>query len=615
MSMNRRERRAATALAKATRAAAADIERLTADAQRAYQNGQIQNAEAICEQILAREPAHVASLNLVGLIKQAAGRHRLAIKMFARAVVADDLAAACHYNIALSYQALDERAAAARHYKTAIGLGMGDLSVEEFVRRRPVIVEFAKRMSDRPLPSGKSEKLFGIGDIAAVANDILVLCALETTILRCPILELILTRLRSAMLQLARADVPTARANDDTVAVLSALAQQCYLNEYVYAQGDEEALQADQLRELLQQKISAAEGISPLLLAAVGAYYPLNSIASAASLLAAEWPDCTADLLRLQVREPSEEAEERRVIPALTSVGDGVSLQVMQQYEENPYPRWALNPYAVRAGDMKKHAAAGARTGLAIEVLIAGCGTGKHPIAIAQASPEMRILAVDISRASLAYARRKSREEGVQSIEYAQADIMQMGAIGRTFDRIEAGGVLHHLADPKAGWRVLLSLLRPTGTMRIGLYSETARRVFADARALIAECGYRATAHDIRTFRQTVVQNRNNQRWTTLIQTRDFYNMSGCRDLLFNVMEHRFTIPEIAAFLKDEGLSFLGFELDATVVEKFQRKFPGPDALTNLEFWDAFETANPDTFLQMYMFSVCRNDRMREIAH
>ena len=60
-------------------------------------------------------------------------------------------------------------------------------------------------------------------------------------------------------------------------------------------------------------------------------------------------------------------------------------------------------------------------------------------------------------------------------IDFAQADIIKLGSIGRTFDVIEPSGVLHHLADPFAGWRVLVSLLRPGGVMVLGLYSEAAR--------------------------------------------------------------------------------------------------------------------------------------------
>ncbi len=77
--------------------------------------------------------------------------------------------------------------------------------------------------------------------------------------------------------------------------------------------------------------------------------------------------------------------------------------------------------------------------------------------------------------------------------------------------------------------------------------------------------------------------------------------MSECRDLLFHVMEHQFTIPDIKAFLADEGFTFVGFELDDTVVDKFQQQFPGDDALADLDQWQAYEAANPRTFIEMYV--------------
>src|SRR5207302_1150253 len=109
-------------------------------------------------------------------------------------------------------------------------------------------------------------------------------------------------------------------------------------------------------------------------------------------------------------------------------------------------------------------------------VLVAGCGTGQQSIRTAQQFPDARVLAVDLSRTSLAYALRKTRERGVSSIDYAQADLLKLETLDRRFDVIEAGGVLHHLADPFVGWRTLLSLLRPGGVMLLGFYSEIARR-------------------------------------------------------------------------------------------------------------------------------------------
>ena len=136
------------------------------------------------------------------------------------------------------------------------------------------------------------------------------------------------------------------------------------------------------------------------------------------------------------------------------------------------------------------------------EVLIAGCGTGSHSILAAQRFRGARVLAIDLSLSSISYAKRKTQELGITNIEYAQADILKLGDIARTFDIIESGGVLHHLADPFLGWRILLSRLRPGGFMRLGFYSELARRHVVKAREFIAARGYASTPDDIRRFRQ-----------------------------------------------------------------------------------------------------------------
>ena len=344
-----------------------------------------------------------------------------------------------------------------------------------------------------------------------------------------------------------------------------------------------------------------------LLLAAVAAYFPLHALAGAASLLAKDWPPETAELLRLQVREPLEEAEDLPSIPTLTPIEDNTSREVMRQYEENPYPRWTINPLAALGRDPDGISNAATQSESVQDILIAGCGTGEHPFDVAQKSPHARVLAIDLSRVSLAYARRKTREEGLQNVEYAQADILKLPAIGRTFDRIEALGVLHHLADPLTGWRALLALLAPGGTMRVGLYSEAARRSIVEARALIAERGFPATAEGIRALRQTIIRGQDEPRWKSLVKTVDFYSMSGCRDVFFHVMEHRFTIPAIKSFLDENRLRFLGFEIESNVTDMFRERFPGSDALVNLDYWQAFEADHPQTFLNMYTFSIRRS--------
>jgi len=422
-------------------------------------------------------------------------------------------------------------------------------------------------------------------EVEKVARDAFLCRALKRTLIRGLLLEIFFTYLRKALLRMVPQTI-----DGNIVTLFSALAQQCFINEYVYMIGDDEARQIADFRAAILQQMVDGTAIEPIMLIAVAAYRPLNSLPNAAKLLERKWPQSIAELLLQQIEEPLKESDERGSISALTAIDDSVSLQVRQQYEENPYPRWTTSLPPIGKSELED-----------ADILIAGCGTGKHVLDIAQSSRKARILAIDISVSSLAYAKRKTREAGLHNVEYAQADILKLGTIERRFDHIEAVGVLHHLADPKAGWRLLLSLLRPDGTMHIGLYSQLARRAILDARTIIAHEGYQPTAAGIRAMRQTM--RRDESRWKSITSfCSDFYCMSGCRDLLFNVMEHRFDISDIAAFLKDQNLKFLGFELPADTVERFQRQYPG--ALLDLDCWHAFESDNPSTFRFMYQFTV-----------
>src|SRR5580704_12558408 len=614
--MNRKERRAANkrcdgsaanphALAFSTGTSTVD---LAAEASRLRGMGRIDDAQEICRQILAREPAHVQSLNLLGLMAQASGDHRGAVKMFAKAIAADEVNDACHYNIGNSYQALGNRPKAIAHFSKALVFGM-DEKAFTFIPQSPAISGYLARIGSKwPLPITNVE-LFGTESIIPLANDLFLRCAMEAAILPSVQLEVLLGYARTELLRLAGAQgEDSADIDDDIVAFACALARQCFVNEYVYAQSETESGLASVLRDRLLRDRASGTAITPLTLAVVAAYFPLYALPAAEALLHRDWPASVVGLLQVQLREPLEEMSDRTAVAALAPIKDSVSLQVMHQYQENPYPRWTINPLNAFAADQARgKIIPSAEMQAELDILIAGCGTGKHAVQIAQVYPNARLLAIDVSLTSLAYARRKTRELGLRNIEYAQADILELGTIDRTFDRIESVGVLHHLAEPTAGWRVLVSLLRPGGRMCIGLYSNLARRFIAEARARIAARGYRATDGDIRRFRQDII--REAEHWKMLVGAKDFYTMSGCRDLLFNVMEHQFTIPEIAAFLQENDLSFLGFETfkDPTVIEKFHEQFPGTTNEADLDQWGRFEADHPETFLGMYVFTVGKN--------
>jgi len=70
------------------------------------------------------------------------------------------------------------------------------------------------------------------------------------------------------------------------------------------------------------------------------------------------------------------------------------------------------------------------------------------------------------------------------------------------------------------------------------------------------------------------------------------------------VQESRTQIPAIDSFLRESGLTFLGFETDVATRQAYQQRFPDDPAATNLSHWHAFENEHPNIFSRMYRFWV-----------
>jgi SAM-dependent methyltransferase len=518
---------------------------------------------------------------------QEQGRPREAVKLLKQILAREPGNAAAHDHIAMAYQAFGRRDDAVHHFSQAISFGLRD--IDSLVRQSPVMIaalgRFARTYPAR-LPLAEL-----LGSENAVADDIRLLGLLQSELVRDIETELFLTAIRRELLDAQTGEKPLELA-DNVLDLACAVAQQCFLTEYVYALSDAERGLAAQLKDRVAQTGAAS---APADIAVLGCYLPLRSLPDAAKLLDRRWPKPVDTLLTRQVREPLAEAADISAIPALTAVEGKTSEMVQQQYEESPYPRWTValptRPTTFEAYLRERFGVTGASGD---EILIAGCGTGEQSINNAQTFPQSKVLAIDISRTSLAYARRRTRELGVRNIEYAQADILKLGSIGRSFDFIESVGVLHHMAEPEAGWRSLLSLLRPGGVMRIALYSTLGRRSLDTGRALIAERGYGPTIDDIRAWRQELIQR------CEAIYSLDFHSTSSCRDLCFHVMEHRFTLPRIKQFLEANRLTMLGMETNPDTQQKFLLEHPEPGAQTDLDAWDAFEQRHPGTFSNMY---------------
>ena len=581
--MNRKQRRAmqgqglrAQGPQTAPLAVAASARRLFGEAVRHQHLGKLDEAARLYRQVLSLEPDHAEASNNLGCVFLAQGKLKEARARFERALV-------------LVPQLFDD-------FSSIRAL---------LVAVNPTVGEGMKRAAGAwpqrlPVPD-----LLGPAGIAAAFSDALLARVLELTTVRDADLERLLTSIRLHLLEAVGAAAQD-RVEEAVLGACCVLARQCFINEYVFALTSDEAEQAERLKAMLIDALRQGSRIPVPWPAAVAMYFPLHSLPGAQALLDRAWPAPLAEVVGQQVREPLEELQYRGSIVRLTAIEDDVSVLVRRQYEEHPYPRWVRAASAPAPVTLDEHLrntfpSAGFRplgNSNGIDILVAGCGTGRHPIEVAQKYREARVLAVDLSLASLCYAKRKTPAPLESKIEYAQADILKLGSIDRTFDLIDASGVLHHLADPLAGWRALLSLLRPGGFMRVGLYSELARRDVVAARAFIAERGYRPTADDIRRCRQELL----NSPLEGATKAGDFFSTSECRDLLFHSQECRMTIPQIKSFLAENDLRFIGFEFAPQILQHYRGLFGGDNSMRDLDRWHAFETARPGTFAGMYQF-------------
>ncbi len=477
------------------------------------------------------------------------------------------------------------------------------------IANNPAVAESMERAMHAWPSRLSANEFFGANGLDKIAKDDLLRILLTYECVTSIEIEKFLSGLRSALLQETASDRHR-KLSIPSLSLYAALAQQCFLNEYVFFAPAEEWQAANCLRERLAQALSSCTDFSASWVAAVASYFPLHAVANCKRLAQGDLPTVLRPLIEQQILEPRQEQELRASIPSLTGIEDEVSLKVRQQYEQNPYPRWARSPSISRRRKVDEYL----RTRFpnaelrampaSDDCLIAGCGTGQHVAGMVSLLDFRNVLAIDLSLASLSYAKRTSQRLRLDNVEYAQADLSKLPATGKTFDMIDCSGVLHHLADPMAGWRALLSMLPAGGVMRVGLYSKLARVPIVLAHRLIVERRYRGSPDEIRQCRQDIIGLSPDNPIRKVVYSSDFFSLSACRDMLFHVQEHHLTLPQIAQFIDENRLKFLGFEIEPVVIQRYLERFPQDLAGTDLALWHQFEEENPDTFVAMYQFWV-----------
>ncbi len=184
--------------------------------------------------------------------------------------------------------------------------------------------------------------------------------------------------------------------------------------------------------------------------------------------------------------------------------------EVESLYEARPYPpvgywspffqriRWEERPTLnYRAAYSASYGSTTDIDGIARgrpRILVAGCGTFE-PVVVALANPGAEILAVDLSARSIKRLQWQLRARGLLGrVKTWAGDFQELPASFGSFDFVVATGVLHHLHDPAAGLRSLVSRTGERGVLRLMVYSYWGRSLLYATKQLAASLGIREPA-------------------------------------------------------------------------------------------------------------------------
>ncbi|MFT5594079.1 MAG: ubiquinone/menaquinone biosynthesis C-methylase UbiE [Oceanicoccus sp.] len=443
-----------------------------------------------------------------------------------------------------------------------------------------------------------------------MANSVLLLKTLRHTIVKNELLEKLLIALRQELLSHAS---KKGRLINQYIPLCEAICQYALNNEFLMPYTEAERSMVLTLKNMIEQSLNQV-GCTPtdisgalMLFAMYESWYTINNHKSLFNFDNDGWPAISFDIKQAHDRLLHDQYFE---FNALTNISQGNTHEVKTQYERFPYPRWQFldNKNATNYGRALQHEFPWISIPESIlteplDILVAGCGTGRHALNVAKYFYRTNVTALDISQTSLNYAYKKSTELNIENIEFFLADLTLLPKLNKSFDIVECSGVLHHIKEYQLALDGLLTNLKPNGFLKLSLYSKRARTAIYQIRKAYKHGGIEKNEHDIRILRHVIFADNKIEDKHLITESDDFYSMSGVVDLLLHEYEIGFSPKAIKALCEANQLMFLGFSnLDTQLKEAF-KLFTGADyALDNLDQWEAFEKVHPNTFSAMFQF-------------
>jgi 2-polyprenyl-3-methyl-5-hydroxy-6-metoxy-1,4-benzoquinol methylase len=400
------------------------------------------------------------------------------------------------------------------------------------------------------------------------------------------------------------------KPNNEYLLVLSALSAQNFLNEYVNTVSNEEKIVLEAMKEELLVLENWSQVSEQFKLLIFSCYEGLGKFEK--YLIGKNCSEVTA-VPRLFLTQQTVEHNFKENMPSYLRLKDETSKLVQSQYEKNPYPRWESMylPEKKRSiGNWLSSFSSKFKNEKISEIdypkiLVAGTGTGQQSIGSAAIISGASVDALDLSKSSLGYALRKSKELGIENIKFLQADLFETDFIKTKYDIIQCSGVLHHTSDPLEGLKKLKSKLSSHGIIQIGLYSRFARYHLNKIRNEIAKRSLGSSRKEMLDFRKELLDGKLFENEVQVISKwGDFFSTSMFRDLCFHAHETQYDCHDLQRLVDEAGMKFVCMMLPLNKKQEYYRKTGELAEHADLNDWYEFELNNTFFFSEMYNFFV-----------
>jgi SAM-dependent methyltransferase len=250
-----------------------------------------------------------------------------------------------------------------------------------------------------------------------------------------------------------------------------------------------------------------------------------------------------------------------------------------------------------------------------VDILIAGCGTNQAAV-FAFTNPAAHVIAVDISQPSLDHQQYLKDKHGLENLELQRLPIEELATLDRDFDLIVASGVLHHLADPRAGMTALAGCLRPDGALAAMVYAKYGRIGVELLQSAFHELGLGQDEASVQTVKDTIAAVPPSHPVAGYLAVApDLHSDAALVDTFLHGRARSYTVEETIDLVTSAGLVFQGWFLKTPyyphdLITPSSTFSTAANALPENKIWSVMERVQ--TLNGCHLFMACQPDRPRQ---